>query len=225
MEISTTCHLLDIGCVCRRLVAARGKPTAWADRQSEGTQGSEHVASCCCSSLWDLLSTFHTVHMKAESFFAPLLAMCDPDLWMSLPAKRLLWAWRRENKKNGFVVCGDFLFLTQLVREVVFCSCYCWRFVRSFLRCKSVKQVKESNRCFWWICGRLRNESSSEAPAALPAVLLLWSRAGRRHLARAGHPGTRWDLNIDTEAERACVRLLYKSVQISAVGYLVKHNV
>lgn len=129
-----------------------------------------------------------------------------------------------EFKKNGFVVCGDFLFLflTQLVREVVFCSCYYWRFVRSCLRCKSVKQVKESNRCFWWICGRLRNESSSEAPAALPAVLLLWSRAGRRHLARSGHPGTRWDLNIDTEAERACVRLLYKSVQISVVGYLVR---
>lgn len=83
-------------------------------------------------------------------------------------------------------------------------------------------KVWESNRCLWWICGRLRNESSSEAPAALPAVLLLWSRAGRRHLARAGHPGTRWDLNIDTEAERACVRLLYKSVQISAVGYLVR---
>lgn len=111
VEISTTCHLLDIICVCRRLVAARGKPTAWADRQSEGTQGSEHVASCCCSSLWDLLSTFHTVHMKAESFFAPLLAMCDPDLWRSLPAKRLLWAWRGGINKNGFVVCGDFLFL------------------------------------------------------------------------------------------------------------------
>lgn len=58
---------------------------------------------------------------------------------------------------------------------------------------ESVKQVsgKRATDVFSWICGRLRNESSSEAPAALPAVLLLRSRAARSHLARSGHPGTR----------------------------------
>lgn len=63
----------------------------------------------------------------------------------------------------------------------------------AFFYRQSVKQVsgKTATDVFWWKCGRLRNESCSEAPAALPAVLLLRSWAAHCHLAHSGHPGTR----------------------------------
>lgn len=56
-----------------------------------------------------------------------------------------------------------------------------------------------SSRCvFRWICARRRNESSGEDPAALPAALLLWSRAARCHVDRSDPPGTRWDTYLQT---------------------------
>lgn len=56
-----------------------------------------------------------------------------------------------------------------------------------------------SSRCvFRWICARRRNESSGEDPAALPAALLLWSRAARCHVDRSDPPGTRWYTYLQT---------------------------
>lgn len=97
--------------------------------------------------------------------------------------------------ENQACLRGFFFFLTQLSIQVARCAAAEGGGGGLFgAVCReSVKQVsgKRATDVFSWICGRLRNESSSEAPAALPAVLLLWSRAARCHLARSGHPGTR----------------------------------
>lgn len=125
----------------------------------------------------------------------------------AFPRVSSLCATRRLGAVNRRGVCSESgggkpglskgIFLTQLGSELACRCCFSWMCFVSELFAEKVwnKYRKASNKCFWWICGR--NESSSEAPAALPAVLLLWSRAGRRHLAHTGHPGTRWDLNID----------------------------
>lgn len=86
-----------------------------------------------------------------------------------------------------------FVCRTQLERQVAAFGCGAFG---GFFR---EKCGPESSRCvFRWICARLRNENSGEDPAALPAALLLWSRAARCHVDRADPPGTRWDAYLQT---------------------------
>lgn len=163
----------------------------WSKGESRRRQSSENVASCCCSSLWDLLSTFQTPHMTAQTRSRRWLAMFH----LQVPRRAAAQLWVRvAGLRHRPGVTLAFVCRTQLERQVA--AVDCGAFGGFFLRQKC---GPECSRCvFRWICARLRNERSGEDPAALPAALLLRSRAARCHVDQSDPPGTRWDTYLQT---------------------------